>query len=120
MPFNSCCPTVPASESGVAPSTVPGKETSGCKNSCCDRNDAKPLDNMDPALAQEKLIQEESDEFHSPGKYTDSRTNNDNDAPDCCRGKVRPCCDTSCLDRLAMRECAMSAPHNQTGQPNSE
>ncbi len=27
------------------------------------------------------------------------------DAPDCCADKIGPCCDTSCLDRLAMREC---------------
>lgn len=25
--------------------------------------------------------------------------------PDCCRGKPSPCCDVSCLDRLAAREC---------------
>ncbi|KAE8149773.1 E1-E2 ATPase-domain-containing protein [Aspergillus avenaceus] len=30
------------------------------------------------------------------------------DEPSCCRGKARPCCDTSCLDRLALRECEMS------------
>ncbi|POR36622.1 P-type cation-transporting ATPase [Tolypocladium paradoxum] len=25
--------------------------------------------------------------------------------PDCCEGKLSPCCDDSCLDRLALREC---------------
>jgi hypothetical protein len=25
--------------------------------------------------------------------------------PSCCRGKANPCCDASCLDRLAFREC---------------
>lgn len=25
--------------------------------------------------------------------------------PDCCRGKPSPCCDVSCLERLAAREC---------------
>ncbi|KXX78600.1 P-type cation-transporting ATPase [Madurella mycetomatis] len=25
--------------------------------------------------------------------------------PNCCEGKVAPCCDQSCLDRLALREC---------------
>ncbi|KAK5998960.1 P-type cation-transporting ATPase [Cladobotryum mycophilum] len=29
----------------------------------------------------------------------------DSDVPDCCRGKVAPCCDDACLVRLAIREC---------------
>lgn len=114
MTFNSCGLPVPASESDATPSAAPSEEMSNCKNSCCD----KPLDNT--AQAQEELIQEELDETCSPGKCTDSRTENDNGAPDCCRGKVGPCCDTSCLDSLAMRECAMSAAPGPTSQPNSE
>ncbi|KAF2652371.1 heavy metal translocatin [Lophiostoma macrostomum CBS 122681] len=27
------------------------------------------------------------------------------DAPDCCKGKPSPCCDSTCIDRLALREC---------------
>lgn len=30
-------------------------------------------------------------------------------APDCCGDKPSPCCDESCLDRLALRECAANA-----------
>lgn len=26
-------------------------------------------------------------------------------APPCCEGKISPCCDQTCLDRLALREC---------------
>ena len=26
--------------------------------------------------------------------------------PSCCEGKLSPCCDSSCIDRLALRECA--------------
>ena len=26
--------------------------------------------------------------------------------PSCCEGKVSPCCDSSCIDRIALRECA--------------
>jgi Cu2+-exporting ATPase len=25
--------------------------------------------------------------------------------PDCCKDKPSPCCDVSCLDRIALREC---------------
>ncbi|KAL4778181.1 E1-E2 ATPase-domain-containing protein [Aspergillus varians] len=30
----------------------------------------------------------------------------DTDKPSCCNGKPSPCCDTSCLDRIALRECS--------------
>lgn len=38
--------------------------------------------------------------------------------PRCCEGKTTPCCDQSCLDRLALRECenhelALSASHGK-------
>lgn len=37
------------------------------------------------------------------------------DAPACCEGKPSPCCDISCLDRLAVREC-----QQQRGTSHSE
>jgi hypothetical protein len=30
--------------------------------------------------------------------------------PSCCKGKASPCCDVSCLDRLALRECENEDP----------
>lgn len=40
---------------------------------------------------------------------SDDKITKDTNKPDCCRGKESPCCDTSCLDRLALRECVMTA-----------
>ncbi|KAK4136471.1 copper-translocating P-t [Trichocladium antarcticum] len=37
----------------------------------------------------------------------------DTRAPSCCEGKTAPCCDQSCLDRLALRGCDTS--HSPTG-----
>lgn len=34
----------------------------------------------------------------------------DINAPGCCKGKTSPCCDVSCLDRLALRECENEMP----------
>lgn len=34
----------------------------------------------------------------------------DTPAPGCCEGKAAPCCDQSCLDRLALRECENFGP----------
>jgi Cu2+-exporting ATPase len=39
-----------------------------------------------------------------PLSRADSATNKPKVA-DCCRGKASPCCDETCLDRLALREC---------------
>ncbi|OAA64760.1 ATPase, P-type, K/Mg/Cd/Cu/Zn/Na/Ca/Na/H-transporter [Cordyceps fumosorosea ARSEF 2679] len=49
---------------------------------------------------------------------TDTSKNKDKDkdnSPDCCAGKTSPCCDTSCLDRLAVRECEGGGPDTCNG-----
>ncbi|KAL7909975.1 E1-E2 ATPase domain-containing protein [Trichoderma velutinum] len=40
-------------------------------------------------------------------------------APPCCEGKVSPCCDQTCLDRLALRECEGPGSGLGTGKPTS-
>ncbi|KAL7648964.1 hypothetical protein ACMYSQ_012643 [Aspergillus niger] len=99
-------PRAPTPEPDVTSLMTPNEKTSSCRDSCCDSDVAGPLDT---ASGQKELTPEKSDDCWSPGKYTDNKTENHTDAPDCCRGKGSPCCDTSCLDRLAMRECEMSA-----------
>ncbi|KAJ5152615.1 uncharacterized protein N7482_009093, partial [Penicillium canariense] len=69
-------------------------------------DDAQPLDTIP---GRNTPTPEKPDDCCSSGKCADNKTENHTDAPDCCRGKVSPCCDTSCLDRLAMRECEMNA-----------
>lgn len=119
MGFNCCGPSVPPPEPDIRSSEAEPEETSGCKNSCCDgANAEQPFNETTPG--QEMPNQERSDGLYPPGKGTDHETEDDIDVPDCCRGKVRPCCDTSCLDRLAMRASAMSANSDSTGQPNGE
>ncbi|EJP65280.1 copper-transporting ATPase [Beauveria bassiana ARSEF 2860] len=73
---SGCCPSTPVKAS---PAATP--ELDVCRNLCCSESDDTPL------LADTSLDQ---------GK---------DKAPDCCAGKSGPCCDTSCLNRLAMREC---------------
>ncbi|KAJ5533140.1 hypothetical protein N7494_009692 [Penicillium frequentans] len=98
---------VPAPEPDITLLAAPSEKTSSCQDSCCDSDDAKPLDTT--ASGQKEPTPEKPDDCCSPGKCADNKTENHTDAPDCCRGKVSPCCDTSCLDRLAMRECEVSA-----------
>lgn len=109
MGCDCCGPPAPATEPVAAPIAAPIEETSSCQDSCCDGgdSDAEPLETKDPGPGEPN--QEKSDDCCSSGKCADDKAEDDSDAPDCCRGKVGPCCDTSCLDRLAMRECEMSA-----------
>ncbi len=44
----------------------------------------------------------------SPTKPT---VTDDTPVPSCCEGKAAPCCDESCLDRLALRECENHESH---------
>ncbi|KAL4863241.1 E1-E2 ATPase-domain-containing protein [Aspergillus spectabilis] len=39
--------------------------------------------------------------------------------PSCCKDKPSPCCDTSCLDRIALRECSQGKTTRSTTSPHS-
>ncbi|KAJ5652736.1 hypothetical protein N7507_010162 [Penicillium longicatenatum] len=103
----------------ATPLAAPSEKTSSCQDSCCDSDDAKPLDTTASGLKEP--TPEKPDDCCSPGKCADSKAENPTDAPACCRGKVSPCCDTSCLDRLALRECEVSATAvpGPSSQPNT-
>ena len=120
MGCDYCGPPAPAPEPDVTPLAAPSEKTSSCQDSCCDSDDAEPLNTT--VSGQKEPAPEKPDDCCFPGKCADNKTENNTDAPDCCRGKISPCCDTSCLDRLAMRECEMSATTapGPSSQPNSE
>ncbi|KFA78442.1 hypothetical protein S40288_10085 [Stachybotrys chartarum IBT 40288] len=106
MGCDCCGPLAPAPKPVSAPIATPIKETSSCQDSCCD-GDAEPLGTKAPG--QGDPTREKPDGCCSSGECANDKTDDDTDAPDCCRGKAGPCCDTSCLARLAMWECEMSA-----------
>lgn len=108
----------PAPEPNVTALAAPSKKPSSCQDSCCDSDDTEHT----PAPGQKTPAPEKLDDCCSPEKCTDNKSENHTDAPDCCRGKVSPCCDTSYLDRLAIQECEMSAmaAPGPNSQPNSE
>lgn len=120
MGCDCCGPPAPSPKPDITPTAASTVETSSYQDHWRDGNDAKPLDTAAPGHG--KPTQEEPDGPCPPGEFSDNKTENVTEAPDCCRGKVRPCCDMSCLDRLAMRECEMSAAAapDPKSQPNSE
>ncbi|KAL2836028.1 E1-E2 ATPase-domain-containing protein [Aspergillus pseudodeflectus] len=119
MGRDCCGPSARTPQPDIMPISAPIKEASSCPDACCDSDDTERLDTMAPGQGQPTL--EKADDGCSPSEAMDSQPDNNTDAPYCCRGKVNPCCDTSCLDRLAIRECEMSAgaAHGRDGQPTT-
>ncbi|KAH7030720.1 p-type copper atpase [Microdochium trichocladiopsis] len=106
MGCDCCKPQLVSPEPVNAPIAAPFEETSSCVESCCD-DDEEPLDTNAPD--QKETPDERPYDCRSSGVTADEKDDHATDAPDCCRGKAAPCCDTSCIDRLAVRECELSA-----------
>ncbi|KAJ4209873.1 hypothetical protein NW767_000151 [Fusarium falciforme] len=105
-----CCPRPdpgPAPEPVVTQAPAQVEDNASCQDSCCNDGESEP--------SQKASVPQEADNCCASGSCADEKPNDDSDAPDCCRGKISPCCDASCLDRIAMRECKMSAA-GLTGQ----
>ncbi|RGP69768.1 cu2+-exporting atpase [Fusarium sporotrichioides] len=98
----------------------------GCKSGCCgppipepSATQALSQGDIDNCEDQYKAVTGQKDEDPATSKQTgdccssddckDGKTDSDNDAPDCCFGKISPCCSAACIDRLAMRDCRMSS-----------
>ncbi|EEU40720.1 uncharacterized protein NECHADRAFT_33309 [Fusarium vanettenii 77-13-4] len=109
-----CCPRpdpAPAPEPVVTQAPVQVEDNASCQDSCCDDGESE--------TSQGNAVPQEADDCCASGSCADEKPNDDSDAPDCCRGKISPCCDASCLDRIAMRECKMSAA-GLTGQSKGD
>lgn len=80
-----------------------------CKDACC--SEEKPT--VDPCCSQKKPAVDACCSEKKPAM--DACCNEkkpaveDPNNPSCCEGKPSPCCDVSCLDRLAARECKEEA-----------
>jgi Cu2+-exporting ATPase len=99
-----CCPRPdpgPAPEPVVTQAPAQVEDNASCQDSCCDDGESE--------TSQGNAVPQEADDCCASGSCADENPNDDSDTPDCCRGKISPCCDASCLDRIAMRECEMSA-----------
>ncbi|KAF5023697.1 hypothetical protein F66182_4263 [Fusarium sp. NRRL 66182] len=96
MACNCCGPPGPAQapEPVTAPDpSPPPSDAASCKDSCCD----------DSGVGCANKAQ--ADDCCGSGSCEKDKQQEKDDAPDCCRGKVTPCCNTACIDRLAIREC---------------
>lgn len=96
-----------------------GTATDPCSNACCRVEDEDSPDEavsskttccLDEQLAEGPSLQSghprpSCEDPCCAEKQPDVKESQD---PECCAGKSSPCCDTSCLDRLAARECLQS------------
>ncbi|EHK47677.1 hypothetical protein TRIATDRAFT_291026 [Trichoderma atroviride IMI 206040] len=107
MGSDCCGQQASAPEIMAAPDAALAAQTNVCQQSRSDDDCSETLSFENPS--QGDRLQAALDDCCSSGRCEDEKAPDDTDQPDCCRGKVSPCCDTSCLDRLAMRECEMNA-----------
>ncbi|KAF5647271.1 Cu2+-exporting ATPase [Fusarium sp. NRRL 52700] len=102
MGCDCCGPPASAAES-VTAETPPPSDIGSCKDACCDGGEAAI-----EVKEKESANKERVDDCCASGSCEEP---NEDDAPECCRGKTSPCCNASCIDRIAIRECEMSASH---------
>lgn len=108
MGFDCCGQQAQASAPMTMPIAAPAEQTNSYRSA--DYDDGHSLGTLNiKSPSQRERAQDTLDDCCSSGNCIVDKTERDTDTPDCCRGKVSPCCDTSCLDRLAMRECEMNA-----------
>ncbi|ROW00724.1 hypothetical protein VSDG_03321 [Cytospora chrysosperma] len=88
---DNCC----ADTEKLKTEPVAAASEDSCKDACCSEN--KP--------AVDACCSEKETACCSEKKPAVEDPNN----PSCCEGKPSPCCDVSCLDRLAARECKEEA-----------
>ncbi|KAF5541665.1 Cu2+-exporting ATPase [Fusarium napiforme] len=102
MECDCCGPPASAAEL-VTVETPPPSDIGSCKDACCDGGDART-----EVKEEEPANKERDDDCCASGSCEEP---NKDDAPECCRGKTSPCCNASCIDRIAIRECELSASH---------
>ncbi|POS78749.1 copper-translocating P-type ATPase [Diaporthe helianthi] len=80
------------------------KASAICENTCCAGDDAVDMAKYEPgASCNDPCCDDKKPEVEDP------------ESPTCCKGKSSVCCDVSCLDRLAARECA-GQPEDQSSK----
>ncbi|GAB1317121.1 P-type cation-transporting [Madurella fahalii] len=121
MACGSGCCAKPASAPPEQPKAAPADPESAPVqhdgDSCCDDTNVMTKNDPDGSGLATTAPDEstENDGCHTPAPAVPSCNDccsapkptrlDATPVPNCCEGKVAPCCDQSCLDRLALREC---------------
>ena len=102
----------------ICRATAPSAAEVVCQDGCCSATNPAAQDRCEDACytsSKLPLQKGSKDAYCAPDvilkndmrdEYTSPKPSKENpDDPSCCRHKATPCCDSSCLDRLAFREC---------------
>ncbi|KAK0639724.1 copper-translocating P-type ATPase [Cercophora newfieldiana] len=105
---DSCCEDDNASSADEKPTAAPN----GCQSGCCGERaeNGASMPNSDSQLSgnngQESCVPTAVvADSNSGGPSQAHEDGTSPSAPECCDGTIVPCCDDSCLDRLALRAC---------------
>ncbi|KAF1951952.1 copper-translocating P-t [Byssothecium circinans] len=109
----SCCSAKPTPK----PEREVELEKKTCREGCCPTESTPTSDIKIRSLKngpQEKHVA-----IEGPSETTPQSTNH-SDAPSCCAGKPIPCCDESCIERLAVRDCQFNCAHPEPSETCSD
>ncbi|KAK4031865.1 E1-E2 ATPase-domain-containing protein [Parachaetomium inaequale] len=120
---SGCCgPPAAASSERTAHTPAPIQED---EDACCGGPSEEPQDGArcevkDAGLDDDCCAPNPTEPGCNKGCCSTPEPPRLDDIPSCCEGKTAPCCDQSCLDRLALRDCdnhepALAASHGPTG-----
>lgn len=86
------------STEAIGDKDVPSCGASAAKEACCVGNPTTEAGKLDPSVfcSRTPLL-------------SDPATSVESTVAECCEGKSSPCCNETCLDRLALRECNMNS-----------
>ncbi|KAH9905026.1 copper-translocating P-t [Xylariomycetidae sp. FL2044] len=93
------CNDNPKDDCSAAPASTSKDE---CKDACCSSPDLRASNECQTTYHG---LSSPSDANCRDKCCPPASVKEDPNDPPCCKGKSSPCCDTSCLDRLALREC---------------
>ncbi|KAI1084657.1 copper-translocating P-t [Whalleya microplaca] len=124
----TCCATsaeVIQSDSKDACCAPPAVAEDSCKDNCCAPPTATEDSCKDSCCAPPV---EDDDNCEDACCAAPNLAASDPNEPDCCKGKSSPCCDASCLERLARRSCendklsssSQCSGKNEDGKPCSK
>lgn len=115
---SSCCGP-PKSPVEATPEQFPSAEivSTGCQNGYCSR----PIKETQGSVGCGKDVKFDDDSTDDDCKNSycsapELSQVEDLNKPSCCKDKPFPCCDVSCLNRLALRECENENPAAQPDQ----
>lgn len=91
-----CCNDQPTE--AIGEKDVPSCGASACKEACCVGNPTSEAGKSDYSVFCSRTP-----------LFCDPATSVEPPVAECCEGKSSPCCNETCLDRLALRECDMGS-----------